>query len=96
MLRTLLMLTLMTAPAYAQGAYYSDDMPVTSIHPVDGGYVISEGTRSAVLCVPYDAKWHICDERKDYFVHFEKHGDELWISNPSAPEGEFDKFQFVQ
>lgn len=93
MLRTLFALVMMTAPAYADGGYYSDDMPTTSIHPIDGGYIISEGAENLVVCVPYDAKWHICDKRQDYLVHFERRGDEIWISQPAYPDGDFAKFR---
>jgi hypothetical protein len=83
---------LLASPAFATEPYCSDDMPIMSIHPVDGGYILSEGASNNVLCVAFDAYWHVCDNRDDYLGHFERRGDEIWISQPGYPEGEFAKF----
>jgi hypothetical protein len=95
MLRTLLILVLTSAPAYAGEPYCSDEMPFTAITPSDDDYVLTEGYHQ-YTCEPRDERWHKCDNRDDYLVHFERRGDEIWISQPTYPEGKFTKFALCQ
>lgn len=95
MLRTLLMLTLMTAPAYAEDAYCSDDMPMTAITPVEDSYVLSEGYHH-YTCERRDAQWHKCDNRDDYLVHFEQRDGKILIALPTYEAGQYTEFAVCQ
>ena len=91
MLRTLTVLALLASPAYAAEPYCSDEMPFTAITPIENGYMLTEGYHQ-YACDPQDARWHKCDNRDDYLVHFEQRDGEIWISQPTYAEGEYTKF----
>lgn len=91
MLRTLIALALFASPAYAAEPYCSDEMPFTAITPADGNYVLTEGYHH-YTCEPQDERWHKCDNRDDYLVHFERKGDAIRIALPTYEEGQFTEF----
>lgn len=94
MFRILIVLVVTSSPAFATEQYCRDD-DLASITPVDGGYVLLEG-QTRHFCAPRDAKWHVCDNRADYLVHFEQRDGKIYISQPSYPDGEFTAFEPCQ